>query len=189
MGLKLNASGNVTWQRTYGDSGCDDGTASRRPRTAATSWREYSSFGAGSHDLWVLKLDTSGNVTWQRTYGGTGDDDASAVQETSDGGYIVAGYTLSFGAGNGDIWVLKLDASGNVTWQRPYRGTGFDGPPPFRRPRTAATSWRVILNPSAQAMMTYWSLARRKRASAAVHQLELPMPWLPRRTRLSTLRH
>jgi len=61
-----------------------------------------------------LKLDSSGNVIWQKTYGGTYNDYASSIEQTTDGGYIVAGWTLSFGAGLGDLWVLKIDSSGNI---------------------------------------------------------------------------
>jgi hypothetical protein len=86
------------------------------------------SFGAGGGDVWVLKLDGSGNVQWQKTYGGTDDDEARAIAPTSDGGYVVAGWTTSFGAGGDDVWVLKLDGSGNVQWQKTYGGTDDDGP-------------------------------------------------------------
>jgi len=74
------------------------------------------SFGASSYsDAWVLKLDSSGNVQWQKTYGGANGDEANSIQQTSDGGYIVAGWTGSFGAGYSDFWVLKLDSNGNIT--------------------------------------------------------------------------
>src|SRR2546422_11724697 len=73
-----------------------------------------TSFGAGSADAWLLKLDSSGSIVWQKTYGGTGDDEAFSVRQTSDGGFIVAGVTFSFGAGGPDAWVLRLDGSGTV---------------------------------------------------------------------------
>jgi hypothetical protein len=63
--------------------------------------------------LWVLPVAAS---QWANTYGGSSDDYAYSIQQTSDGGYIVAGYTESFGAGYADVWVLKLDANGNVQW-------------------------------------------------------------------------
>jgi hypothetical protein len=71
-------------------------------------------FGAGSTDMWVLKLDISGNVFWQKTYGGTEYDFANAIQQTSDGGYIVAGETESFPALGRNMMVLKLDGNGNI---------------------------------------------------------------------------
>ena len=65
-------------------------------------------------------------MDWQKTYGGTGDDYANSIQQTSDGGYIVAGSTNSFGAGNYDSWILKLGTDGTVDWQKTYGGTGDD---------------------------------------------------------------
>jgi hypothetical protein len=121
--LKLDGSGNVVWQKAYGGTGIDAARA-----IAPTSDGGYvvagvtSSFGAGDFDVWVLKLDGQGNVVWQKTYGGAGRDGASAIAPTSDGGYVVAGSTNSFGAGASDVWVLKLDGSGNVVWQKTYGG-------------------------------------------------------------------
>ncbi len=121
--LKLDANGNVEWQKTYGSSR-NEGAFSIQQ----TSDGGYivaggtSSFGAGDYDFWVLKLDASGNVEWQKTYGGSDGEYAQSIQQTTDGGYIVAGYTNSFSAGNYDFWVLKLDSGGNVEWQKTYGG-------------------------------------------------------------------
>ena len=87
---------------------------------------ETKSFGAGRRDAWVLKLKSDGSVQWQKTYGGEDDDFATSIRQTPDGGYIVAGCTYSFGAGEGDFWVLKLDGSGNVVWQKTYGGSAYD---------------------------------------------------------------
>ena len=80
-----------------------------------------NSFGAGNDDFWVLQLDSAGNIVWQKTYGGSGNERAQAIQETRDGGYIVAGATSSFGAQYSDIWVLKLNGSGDIEWQNIYK--------------------------------------------------------------------
>jgi len=122
--LKLDIGGNVIWQRTYG--GCCQAASSIQ----ATVDGGYivvghsDSFGAGLLDAWVLKLDANGNVEWQKTYGGTNTDYATSVQRTADGGYIVAGAAGSSGIGGYGAWLLKLDATGNVTWQRTYGGIG-----------------------------------------------------------------
>ena len=123
--LKLDASGRVAWQRTIGDKGGD--AASSVSPTSDGGYivaGETNSYGWGGADAWVLKLDANGSILWQSAYGGARDEYANSVQSTADGGYIVAGYTSTFGAGGSDAWVLKLDGSGNVVWQKTYGGAG-----------------------------------------------------------------
>ncbi|MDH4257666.1 MAG: hypothetical protein OEV50_02560, partial [Candidatus Aminicenantes bacterium] len=93
------------------------------------------SVGEGGEDFWVLKLASSGDVEWQWTYGGNSGDRAFFIQQTGDGGYVVAGYTRSFGAGERDIWILKLSSSGDVEWQKTY-GAYFDEEASFIQPST-----------------------------------------------------
>jgi uncharacterized delta-60 repeat protein len=122
--LKLDAAGDVDWQKTYG--GTNTETAYFIQQTADDGFivaGYTSSFGAGGLDFWVLKLDAAGDVDWQKTYGGSGNDDAFSIQQTSDNGYIITGRTNSFGAGGYDFWVLKLDAAGDVDWQKTYGGS------------------------------------------------------------------
>jgi hypothetical protein len=125
--VKLNPDGTVAWSKTYG--GTEDDAAHAVLQTIDGGYilaGFTESFGAGLSDVWVLKLDASGTVAWQQTYGGTDDDEAFAIQQTNEGGYIVAGVTESYGAGLTDAWVLKLSASGGVTWQKTYGGTGLE---------------------------------------------------------------
>jgi uncharacterized delta-60 repeat protein len=126
--LKLDSTGGVTWQKMYGGSGADFAYSIQQTSSdGGYIVAGYTnSFGAGGWDVWVLKLDSLGSVTWQKTYGGSSYDYARSVEQTSDGGYIVAGYTYSFGAGDYDVWVLKLDSTGSVEWQKTYGGTGTD---------------------------------------------------------------
>ena len=126
--LKLTANGSLTWQKTYGGTDNDAALAVQQTSEGGYVVAGYTySFTNGLCDMWVLKLTADGSLTWQKTYGGSGDDFAYSVQQTSDGGYIVAGYTDSFGAGLYDIWVLKLTANGSVTWQKTYSGTNGGG--------------------------------------------------------------
>jgi hypothetical protein len=81
------------------------------------------SFGVGGSDVFLVKTDVNGNFSWAKTYGGTGDDGANSILETSDGGYIMAGYTESFGSGGYDMYVVKTDASGVVDWTMAYGGS------------------------------------------------------------------
>ncbi|MEO0211949.1 MAG: hypothetical protein ABIN66_08890 [candidate division WOR-3 bacterium] len=84
------------------------------------------SFGAGNSDFLVLKLNSNGSLAWARTFGGANWDIASSITQTSDGGYAVAGYTDSFGAGNADFLVLKLNPDASLAWARTFGGTHYD---------------------------------------------------------------
>jgi len=84
------------------------------------------SFGAGGYDVWLLKTDSSGDTLWTHTYGGSSNDYGYSVQQTSDDGYVIAGYTSSFGAGAEDVWLLKTDSSGDTLWTRTYGGSSGD---------------------------------------------------------------
>jgi uncharacterized delta-60 repeat protein len=125
--LKLDSTGGVIWQKTYGGSG--DDCANSAEQTADGGYivlGSTSEFGAGVGNVWVLKLSSTGSVTWQKTYGGGGSYRASAIEETSDGGYVVAGSTNSSCAGGWDFWVLKLNPTGSVNWQKAYGGGNDD---------------------------------------------------------------
>ncbi|MBN2334436.1 hypothetical protein JXL21_02675 [Candidatus Bathyarchaeota archaeon] len=81
-----------------------------------------SSFGAGSSDAWVVKVDTEGNHQWNRTIGGTGSDVVISIISTPDGGYVVTGITESYGSGEWDAWLIKIDDAGHIQWNQTYGG-------------------------------------------------------------------
>ncbi|MFZ8835386.1 MAG: T9SS type A sorting domain-containing protein [Candidatus Caldipriscus sp.] len=125
--IKTDANGNVQWVKTYGGLDWDWASSVQQTSDGGYILAGYTtSFGAGSSDIILIKTDANGNIIWAKTYGGTGGDRVSSVQQTSDGGYIVAGWTTSFGAGNEDIFLIKTDASGNIQWARTYGGTNND---------------------------------------------------------------
>jgi hypothetical protein len=115
--LKLGASGGVMWQKRYGGVNDDDDVAYAVQQTSDDGYivaGKSSSFGNFFGDMWVLKVKSNGDIDWQKTYGGSDSNSANFIRQISDGGYVVAGETLSFGAGDGDVWVLKLDGNGNI---------------------------------------------------------------------------
>ena len=75
------------------------------------------SFGAGNSDFWMMTLDSAGKIASQKTYGRKKIDEAYAVQPLKDGGYVMAGFTKSFGTGRSDLGIIRLNAYGNLIWQ------------------------------------------------------------------------
>ena len=84
------------------------------------------SFGAGEADVYVVKLDANGNLQWTKAIGGPSNDESHSLIQTSDGGYAIAGYTYSFSAGGRDVYVIKLDANGNLQWTKTIGGPSDD---------------------------------------------------------------
>lgn len=86
----------------------------------------------GNHDFWIVKLDENGNIQWQKSLGGTQEDRANSVQQTSDGGFIIAGHSYSHNGdvtenrGVEDFWIVKIDESGNIQWQKSFGGSSQD---------------------------------------------------------------
>lgn len=135
--VKLDSDGKIEWQKTYGGQYADElrsivptrdggyllGGSSNSPESGNKSEKNY-----GQSDYWVLKLDTKGEVEWQKAYGGEGNDQLQAVLQSKDGNYLLAGSSSSGTTGNknasngkgSDFWLLKIDASGEILWQKTY---------------------------------------------------------------------
>ncbi len=125
--VKTNSSGSLLWKKTYGGNEDDLANSVQQTSDGGYIFVGYSqSFGAGGADFWLVKSDNLGNTVWDKTYGGYGFDYGNSVQETSDGGYVIAGTTSSFGAGDADYWLVKADSSGNQEWNKTYGGKGND---------------------------------------------------------------
>ena len=125
--LRLDEDGNIKWQKAYGGSSDEVATAIAIAPNGDIIVAGYTySFGAGGVDFWVLRLDEEGNVKWQKAYGGGNVDTLNAVTIAENGDIIVVGETYSFGVGERDILVLRLDENGNIKWQKAYGGNGED---------------------------------------------------------------
>jgi uncharacterized delta-60 repeat protein len=125
--IKTDANGNIIWDKAYGGTNYDYAHSVQQTSDGGYIVAGYTnSFGVGTYDAFLIKTDANGNLQWAKTYGGTNWDQAFSVQQTSDGGYIVAGLTRSFGAGLNDIFLIKTDANGNLQWAKTYGGTNFD---------------------------------------------------------------
>ena len=117
--IKLDSNGNLQWTRTIGGNNTDWGNSAVQTDDGGYIITGItSSFGQGTYDVYILKLDSSGNLLWTRTIGGTNDDRSYAITKTSEGKYVITGYTKSFGQGNEDIYLIKLDNNGNIEWRR-----------------------------------------------------------------------
>jgi len=117
--VEVDANGNLQWTKTIGGKGWDAGRSLIQTADGgyAITGETYS-FGAGGYDVYVVKLDANGNLQWTKTIGGESDDWGNSLIQTSDGGYAVAGVTKSFGVGEADVYVVKLDANGKPQWTK-----------------------------------------------------------------------
>ena len=137
--VKLSSTGTITWQKSLGGSGNDQAHSIQQTidggyivAGSSNSTDGDITNNLGSSDYWLVKLDSIGTITWQKSLGGSEGDGAYSIQQTTDGGYIVAGITNSINGditgnhGGGDYWVVKLDSIGTITWQKSLGGNDKD---------------------------------------------------------------
>jgi len=125
--VKTDEFGNELWNKTFGLYEMDGANSVQQTLDGGYIIAGFTeSFGSGWSDIWILKTDQFGNVLWNKTYGGIYHDRANSIQQTTDGGYIITGYTYSFGAGSSDILLIKIDEFGNEQWQKTFGGINQD---------------------------------------------------------------
>lgn len=117
----------MQWNKFFGGTDVDRGLSVQQTSDGGYILTGYTaSSGAGLDDMLLIKTDSSGNTQWQKTFGGTGRDYGNSVIQSSDGGYVVTGYTLSYGAGGDDLWIVKTDEQGNLLWNKTLGGAQSD---------------------------------------------------------------
>ncbi|MCB0525774.1 MAG: T9SS type A sorting domain-containing protein [Saprospiraceae bacterium] len=138
--VKIDSMGELEWQKALGGSGWDEAWSVEQTQDGGyilacrTNSDDGDVDGAhnGSFDFWVVKLSSNGEIEWQKSLGGSNDDLAWSVKNTSDGGYIITGETWSNDGdvtgfnGNVDVWVVKIDNSGTIQWEHALGGSGLD---------------------------------------------------------------
>ena len=138
--VKISVAGALEWEKCYGGSGYDDAYDVRQTAdsgfivvgTTASNDGDVSGNHGGYDDIWVIKTSSSGILQWQRCLGGSDREWGNAVAQTADGGYIVAGGTVSVDGdvtgnhGSEDVWLVKLSASGGILWEKTYGGSTWE---------------------------------------------------------------
>jgi len=125
--IRTDKYGDTLWTRTYGGSNYDKGTSIQITADSGfiiSGWSE--SFGNGKEDFYLIRTDSNGDTLWSRTYGGRDNDWSMSVELTNNNEFIVVGATESFGSGDYDIFLIRLNNSGDTLWSRTYGGRGRD---------------------------------------------------------------
>jgi len=124
--VKTDSNGNKQWDRNFTGTGyegiCVRQTSDGGYILAGGIWSQAN----WNSDLLLIKTDSNGNMQWNRTFGGAGNDNAEFVRQTLDDGYIIAGKTWSYDAGMNDFWLIKTDSNGILQWHNTYGDTGND---------------------------------------------------------------
>jgi len=124
---KLDSNGNMLWSKTYGSIGSEVINDIQIVDNGYIMVGSRFSIVTAGRDIYMIKTSKSGNLLWSKIYGGMYAEDAYSVEQTTDKGFILAGGTTSFGIGQGGVYLLKTDSTGNLLWSKTYSGTNSDG--------------------------------------------------------------
>jgi hypothetical protein len=110
------------WWNTFGEVSEDVAYSIQQTTDGGYIIAGWTENGANHEDAYLIKTDANSTKLWEKTFGGSDEDYAYSVQQTTDGGYIVAGFTSSYGAGSRDAWLIKTDVDGNKLWDKTFGG-------------------------------------------------------------------
>ena len=126
--IKLSGKNNIEWSITIGGTEHEAANSIKQTNDGGYVIAGYTnSYGFGSFDVYIVKIDKNGNIEWTRVIGGDKDDRANDIAQTDDGGYLIAGTTYSYGGGYSDIYIIKLNNLGEIMWEKTIGGKGYDG--------------------------------------------------------------
>jgi hypothetical protein len=116
------------WTKTYGGESAEGGRSVCLTEDGGFAIAGYTfSFGEGNADAYLIKTDSEGNELWSKTYGGTGSDYGYSIcKASSDNGFIITGYTTSYGAGSKDVYLIRTNSNGDTLWTKTFGGSGLD---------------------------------------------------------------
>jgi len=125
--IKIDSDGNEIWNQSYGGNGTDIIRSIVLTDNGYLLAGNTNSYGNGNNDIFIIKVDQAGVQQWSQTYGGNGTDVGRSISKVVDGGYIITGYTDSFGNSSSfNIWLIKIDENGNLIWDKTYGENGDD---------------------------------------------------------------
>jgi len=122
--IKINEAGEIIWNKTFGNSCRNFGEMIRQTSDGNYILITTTSFQdiPGGFELWIIKINENGEILWEKTYGGKSDEYGYSIQQTADNGYIVIGTTRSYGYGSEDVWLVKLNITGDIEWSKTFGG-------------------------------------------------------------------
>ncbi len=125
--VQIDINGNLVWENHYGGTNFDAGRDICQATDGGYIISGYTtSFGVDSSDVYLIKIDEVGNLVWEKTFGGTGNDHGTDVVSSMDGGYLITGNTSSTGNGASDVYLVKTDVAGNLLWEKTFGGNNSD---------------------------------------------------------------